>query len=59
MQQAWDVAQYIDSHKRPQDPRFGGSVAETRKEFHDSKFSMYGVTVNGVTWMPAPSAGIP
>jgi thiosulfate dehydrogenase len=49
VQQAWDVAQYIDSHKRPQDPRFVGSVAETRKEFHDSKFSMYGVTVNGVT----------
>ena len=48
-QQAWDVAQYIDSHERPQDPRFAGSVAETRKEFHDTKFSMYGMTVNGVT----------
>lgn len=48
VQQAWDVAQYIDSHERPQDPRFVGSVAATRKEFHDSRFSMYGATVNGV-----------
>ena len=48
-QQAWDVAQFIDSHERPQDPRFAGSVAKTRKDFHDSKFSMYGATVNGVT----------
>ena len=47
VQQAWDVAQYIDSQERPQDPRFVGSVAETRKKFHDSKFSMYGEVVNG------------
>jgi thiosulfate dehydrogenase len=49
VQQAWDVAQFIDSHERPQDPRFVGSIAETRKQFHDSKFSMYGVTANGIT----------
>jgi thiosulfate dehydrogenase len=48
VQQAWDVAQYIDSHERPQDPRFTGSTAETRKKFHDTKFSMYGATVNGI-----------
>jgi thiosulfate dehydrogenase len=47
VQQAWDVAQYVDSHDRPQDPRFSGSVAATRKAFHDSKFSMYGRKVNG------------
>ncbi|WP_236656403.1 c-type cytochrome [Acidiphilium sp. C61] len=47
VQQAWDVAQYVDSHDRPQDPRFSDSVAATRKAFHDSKFSMYGRTVNG------------
>lgn len=47
VQQAWDVATYIDSQERPQDPRFVGSVAETRKKFHDNKFSMYGKTVNG------------
>jgi thiosulfate dehydrogenase len=54
VQQAWDVAQYIDSHERPQDPRFVGSVAQTRKQFHNSKFSMYGMMVNGVT-LGAPS----
>ena len=47
VQQAWDVAQYIDSQDRPQDPRFVGSVAETRTTFHNSKFSMYGKIVNG------------
>ncbi len=47
VQQAWDVAQYIDSQERPQDPRFVGTAGETRKKFHASKFSMYGETVNG------------
>lgn len=47
VQQAWDVATYIDSQNRPQDPRFVKSVAETRKKFHNNKFSMYGKTVNG------------
>ena len=46
-QQAWDVAMYVDSHERPQDPRFTGSVADTRKRFHDSPTSMYGKVVNG------------
>lgn len=46
-QQAWDVAKYMDSQVRPQDPRFTGSVEETRKKFHDSASSMYGTTVNG------------
>ena len=46
-QQAWDVAMFMNSHERPQDPRFSGSVAETRKKFHDSDDSMYGRTVNG------------
>jgi thiosulfate dehydrogenase len=47
VQQAWDVATYIDSQDRPQDPRFTGSVAATRTKFHNNKFSMYGETVNG------------
>ena len=47
-QEAWDVALYLDSHERPQDPRFTGDVATTRKLFHDSPMSMYGQTVNGV-----------
>ncbi len=47
-QDAWDVAAFIDSHERPQDPRFTGSLAETRMKYHDSAMSMYGRTVNGV-----------
>lgn len=47
VQQAWDVAQFIDSHDRPQDPRFTGSVTGTRRKFHNNKYSMYGKTVNG------------
>lgn len=47
VQEAWDVALYMDSQERPQDPRFNGSVAETRSNFHDSPSSMYGITVNG------------
>lgn len=46
-QQAWDVAMFMNSHERPQDPRFKESVAATRKAFHDSDDSMYGLTVNG------------
>lgn len=46
-QQAWDVAHFIDAHERPQDPRFTGDVASTRKQFHDTENSLYGSTVNG------------
>ncbi|MEG0675026.1 MAG: c-type cytochrome [Comamonas sp.] len=46
-QQAWDVAQFIDSQERPQDPRFTGDVASTRKQFHDTENSLYGTMVNG------------
>lgn len=46
-QEAWDVAAYMNSHERPQDPRFGGSVQETRKKYHDPPTSMYGKTVKG------------
>ncbi|HWI83712.1 c-type cytochrome [Ramlibacter sp.] len=46
-QEAWDVALFMDSHERPQDPRFAGSVAETRKKYHDSEHSLYGLAVNG------------
>lgn len=47
VQQAWDAALYVDSHTRPQDPRYTGSVAETRQRFHASPYSMYGQRVNG------------
>jgi len=46
-QQAWDVAIFMDSHERPQDPRFTGSVQDTRAKFHDTPDSMYGRDVNG------------
>lgn len=41
-QEAWDVATFMDSHERPQDPRFTGSVQDTHAKFHDTPDSMYG-----------------
>jgi thiosulfate dehydrogenase len=55
VQQAWDVATYMDSQMRPQDPRFTGDVGQTRKQYHDTPFSMYGQTVNGAV-LGAPPA---
>lgn len=48
-QQAWDLAQYIDSQERPQDPRYTGDIAETRKLYEATfhKDTLYGVEVNG------------
>jgi thiosulfate dehydrogenase len=46
-QEAWDVATFMDSHERPQDPRYTGSVAQTRAKYHDTPYSMYGMSVNG------------
>jgi thiosulfate dehydrogenase len=34
LQQAWDVAYYINNHERPQDPRFKGDVRATKKAYH-------------------------
>lgn len=48
-QEAWDVAQFVNSHERPQDPRYTGDVAETLERhamFHST--SLYGREVNGV-----------
>ena len=47
-QEAWDVATFVDSHERPQDPRFRDSVAATRKAHHDSPLDMYGTENNGI-----------
>ncbi|WP_071057980.1 c-type cytochrome [Pelistega sp. MC2] len=48
-QEAWDLAQYVNSQERPQDPRYTGDVKETRakyeKTFH--KDTLYGLEVNG------------
>ena len=46
-QEAWDVAAFMNSHERPQDPRFQGSIDDTRKKYHDSPNDMYGREVNG------------
>lgn len=42
-----DVAYFMNSHERPQDPRFAGSVAETRKRRHDTDDSLCGIEANG------------
>jgi thiosulfate dehydrogenase len=47
VQQAWDVATFIDSQVRPQDPRYAESPGATRKRHHDSPFSRYGTVVAG------------
>lgn len=39
--EAWDVAAYINSHERPQDPRQEGTVAEADVAFHEHD-CMYG-----------------
>ncbi len=34
-QQAWDIALFMDSHERPQDPRFDGDIKLTKEAFHN------------------------
>ncbi|MEO5623695.1 MAG: c-type cytochrome [Dokdonella sp.] len=46
-QDAVDVAKYMNSHERPQDPRYTGEVAATRAKFHDTPMSLYGTEING------------
>lgn len=49
-QQAWDVAAWLDSQPRPQDPRFGGDLEQTRAHFHKNHADdFYGQTVDGLT----------
>jgi thiosulfate dehydrogenase len=45
-QEAWDVAAFVNSHERPQDPRFDGDVEQTRAKFHNHQ-GYYGKTVEG------------
>lgn len=48
-QQAWDVAAWLDSQPRPQDPRFDGNVEQTRARFHKHHaYDFYGQTVDGM-----------
>lgn len=48
-QDAWDIAQYINSQERPQDPRYTGNAQETREKYYETfhKYTMYGLEVNG------------
>ncbi len=58
-QQAWDVAAWVDSQPRPQDPRFTGSVQKTRELFHKRHAAgYYGAEVDGRT-LGAPGNGEP
>jgi thiosulfate dehydrogenase len=41
-QHAWDVAAFMNSRERPQDPRFTGDLAETTEQFHGSELDYYG-----------------
>ncbi len=45
-QDAWDVAAYINSHERPQDPRLNGSVTANAEKYHQHQ-GYYGKTLNG------------
>jgi thiosulfate dehydrogenase len=47
-QQAWDVAAFMDSHERPQDPRFKGSIDKTAKAFHQHQ-CLYDKKIDGKT----------
>jgi len=46
-QEAWDVAAYINSEERPQDPRHEGDIDATAKRFHNHQ-GYYGKKVDGV-----------
>ena len=42
---AWDVAAFMNSHERPQDPRFEGDTAATQEQFHQHS-GFYGQVVD-------------
>lgn len=54
-QEAWDVAMFINAHERPQDPRYTGDLAETRRQYHNSPYSLYGTEINGHLLGSAPT----
>jgi thiosulfate dehydrogenase len=48
-QEAWDVAAYVNSRPRPQDPRFSESVEKTRALYHgDHEYDYYGREIDGL-----------
>jgi len=46
VQQAWDVAAYLNSFDRPQDPRFNGDVSKTQASYHQHQ-GYYGQSIAG------------
>lgn len=48
VQEAWDVAAYINSQPRPQDPRFQGDLKAAAKKYHDHQ-CYYGEQMWGQT----------
>jgi thiosulfate dehydrogenase len=57
-QDAWDVAAYVNSRPRPQDPRFTESVGKTRDKFHaNHEFEFYGSEIDGVLLGAPETAG--
>jgi thiosulfate dehydrogenase len=46
VQQAWDVAAYVNSFDRPQDPRFDGDVSKTQATYHKHQ-GFFGQSVAG------------
>lgn len=59
VQEAWDVAAWIDTQERPKDPRQTGTVAENMKAHHGSATDFYGHVIDGHllgTGAPRPAA---
>lgn len=46
-QQAWDVAAFMNSHDRPQDPRYKGDLKANKAKYHKHQ-GFYGTEINGV-----------
>jgi len=40
--EAWDFATYMNSHERPQHPRYNAGLKTTTERFHGGKFDYYG-----------------
>lgn len=50
----------MNGHERPQDPRFKGSLEDTKEKYHGGKYDPYGEEVNGVLLgaQSTPSGGV-
>lgn len=47
-QEAWDIAQFVNSQERPQDPRYTGDAKATREKFLNfHRYTNYGTEFNG------------